>query len=67
MDLSSLGFSAHGIAQARILQWVAISYSRGSSGDLPEIELLRVGSLPLSHVEVLQIHLWQYIHLTTGW
>ena len=52
MDLSSLGFSAHGIAQARILQWVAISYSRGSSGDLPEIELLQVGSLPLSHVEV---------------
>ena len=25
------GFSVHGISQARILEWVAISYSRGSS------------------------------------
>ena len=32
MACSSLGFSAHGIAQARILQWVAVSYSRWSSG-----------------------------------
>ena len=27
-----LGFSVHGILQARILEWVAISFSRGSSG-----------------------------------
>ena len=25
------GFSVHGILQARILEWVAISFSRGSS------------------------------------
>ena len=25
------GFSVHGISQARILEWVAISFSRGSS------------------------------------
>ena len=31
MDCSSPGFSVHGILQARILEWVAISYS----GDLP--------------------------------
>ena len=31
MDCSLLGSSVHGIFQARILQWVAISYSRGSS------------------------------------
>ena len=31
MDCSSPGFSVHGIAQARILEWVAISSSRGSS------------------------------------
>ena len=30
MDYSSPGFSVHGIFQARILKWVAISYSRGS-------------------------------------
>ena len=31
MDCSSTGFSVHGILQARILEWVAIPYSRGSS------------------------------------
>ena len=31
MDCSPLGFSAHGISQAKILEWVAISYSRESS------------------------------------
>ena len=31
MDCSPPGFSVHGIFQARILEWVAISYSRRSS------------------------------------
>ena len=31
MGCSLLGSSVHGIFQARILEWVAISYSRGSS------------------------------------
>ena len=31
MDCSPPGFSAHGILQARILEWVAISSFRGSS------------------------------------
>ena len=31
MDCSLPGFSIHGIFQARILEWVAISFSRGSS------------------------------------
>ena len=31
MDSSLPGSSLHGILQARILEWVAISYSRGSS------------------------------------
>ena len=31
MDCSSPGSSVHGICQARILEWVAISFSRGSS------------------------------------
>ena len=29
-DCSSLGFSIHGISQARILEWIAIPFSRGS-------------------------------------
>ena len=31
MDYSQLGSSVHGIFQARVLEWVAISFSRGSS------------------------------------
>ena len=31
MDCSLPGFSVHGILQARILEWVTISFSRGSS------------------------------------
>ena len=31
MDCSPSGFSVHGIFQARILEWVSISFSRGSS------------------------------------
>ena len=30
MDWGSPGSSVHGILQVRILEWVAISYSRGS-------------------------------------
>jgi len=50
MDYSRPGFSVHGIFPARILEWVAISYSRGSSP--PGIELvspaLQADSLPLA-------------------
>ena len=31
MDCSLQGSSVHGIFQARVLEWVAISFSRGSS------------------------------------
>ena len=31
MDCSPPGFAVHGILQVRILEWVVISYSRGSS------------------------------------
>ena len=31
MDFSLPGSSLHGILQARVLEWVAISFSRGSS------------------------------------
>ena len=53
MDHSWLGFSAHGILQTRILEWVAMLFSRGSSW--PGIEppsllspTLQAGSLPLA-------------------
>ena len=31
VDCNLLGFSIHGILQARILEWIAISFSMGSS------------------------------------
>ena len=50
MDCSLLGSSVHGISQARILEWVAISFSRGSS--LPKDQTMSPAvasdSLPLS-------------------
>ena len=48
MDCNPPGFSVHGILQARILEWVAISFARGSFQ--PGIKLrspaLRADSLP---------------------
>ena len=43
MDYSPPGSSVHGVFQASILEWVAISYSRGSSSD-PGIEAEALGS-----------------------
>ena len=42
MDCSPLGSSVHGIFQARILEWVAICYSRGSSQPRDQTHLLRL-------------------------
>ena len=39
MDYSLPGFSVHGISQARILEWVAISFSRGSSQPRDRIQV----------------------------
>ena len=48
MDCSLPGSSIHGILQARILEWVAIPFSRGSSDPeiKPESPALQVDSLP---------------------
>ena len=57
MDHSPLGSSVHGISQARVLEQVAISYSRKSSqprdGTLVSCVFLhwQAGSLPLNHLE----------------
>ena len=40
MDCSPAGFSVHGISQARILEWVSISFSRGSSRPSDPIHLM---------------------------
>ena len=38
MDYSLPGSSVHGILQARILEWVAISFSKGSSWPRDQLE-----------------------------
>ena len=54
MDCNSPRSSVHGILQARILEWVAIFSSRGSSPN-PGVNLSlwqwQADSLPLSHLE----------------
>ena len=52
MDCNPLGSSIHGIFQVRILEWVAISFSRISSRYLPDPGIeprsptLQAGALP---------------------
>ena len=48
MDCGPPGFSVHGILQARILEWVTIPISRGSSqpGIKPRFPALQVDPLP---------------------
>ena len=54
MNCSPPGFSVHGISQARILEWVAISYSRGffltqgTQGWNPHFLHWQTDSLPLT-------------------
>ena len=42
MDYSPPGFSVHGILQARILEWVVMPFSRGSSGPRDWIQVSRI-------------------------
>ena len=43
MDCNLLGFSIHGILQARVLEWIAISFSRGSSWHRDRTRVSRIG------------------------
>ena len=49
MDCSLPGSSVHGIFQARILEWVAISFSRGSSWSRDQAWVSCVGRWILYH------------------
>ena len=60
MHCSLPGSSVHGILQMRILEWVAISSSRGSSrprDSNPSLLLWQADSLPLSHVSCMHAKL----------
>ena len=43
VDCSPPGSSVHGILQARILEWVAIAFSRGSSQPRDRTQVSRIG------------------------
>ena len=43
MDCSLPGSSLHGILQARVLEWVAISFSRGSSRPRDRTQVSHIG------------------------
>ena len=45
MDCSLPGSSVHGISQARIREWIAISFSRGSSWLRDQIQVSHIESL----------------------
>ena len=52
MDCSPSGSSVYVIFQERVLEWVAVSFSRGNlpnSGIEPASPVLQDDSLPLSH------------------
>ena len=49
MDCSPPGFSVHGILQARILEWVAISFSRRSSWPRDQTHVSCIGRQILYH------------------
>ena len=53
MDCSPRGSSVHGILQARILEWVAISSSRGSSCSRDETCVSCIGRQVLYHLSLL--------------
>ena len=65
MDCSPRGSSVRGISQARILQWVAISSSRGSSEPRDGNQVSCIGRqilYPLSHRKSLE----ERLHGTDG-
>ena len=48
-DCSLLGFSVHGILQARILEWVAISFSRWSAWPRNRTQVFCTGGILFTH------------------
>ena len=49
MDCNPLVSSVHGILQARILEWVVISFSRGSSQPRNQTQVSCIGKWILYH------------------
>ena len=59
MDYSPPGSSTHGILQARILEWAAISFSKGWSNYLT---IARISHASKVVLKILQARLQQYVN-----
>ena len=58
LDCSPPGSSVHGISQARILQWVAISFSRGSSWPKDQTQVSYTGRQVLYCWVTWEVDFW---------
>ena len=65
VDCSPLGSSVHGILQARILEWVAISFSRGSfqPRDWTRVSCIAGGRFTLCATREAQMLLWLCVNI----
>ena len=62
MDCSLPGFSVHGIFQARVLKWVAISFSRGSSWPRDRTWVSRVVGKRFTHWATREAQEWNTMY-----
>ena len=67
MDYSLLGSSVHEIPQARILEWVVISFSRGSSWTKDQIHVSCIGRRILYHWVTREAYLMRVRMLEPLW
>ena len=63
MDRSPPGSSAHGILQARVLEWVAISFSTESSWPKDQTHTSHIGRQVLYHWTTKKVHIFHYFTL----
>ena len=61
MDYSPLDSSMHGILQTRILEWVAISFSRGSSWPRDRVGVALTGRWILYHWPTGEAQYWSWV------
>ena len=65
VDCSPPGSSVHGILQARILEWVAISFSRGSSRPRDWTQVSCIAGSRFNLWATREAHTYTYIYLKT--
>ena len=61
MDCSPLGSSVHRILQARILEWVAISFSRGSSQPRDRTQVSRIAGRCFNYWATREAGVYSYV------